>query len=123
MAVIVSADDHVAYAFLSDSFKKLDKLTLLRKGVPLPTSLTREFNRKPDNVASGKTRCGQTTLSDWFSCTRRVPLDEEIVGLGSYGFTLTVLSSDELAGDPDDEELAEEEALIESWTPWFARGR
>ncbi len=123
MAIIVSSGDQVAYAFLSESFKKLDKLTFLRKGVPLPESLTREFNRKPDNVASGQTRCGQTTLAEWFSCTRRLPLDEEVVGLGSYGFTLTVLSSDELAEDTDDEDLAEEEALIESWTPRFARGR
>ncbi|WP_298905114.1 ImmA/IrrE family metallo-endopeptidase [uncultured Aliiroseovarius sp.] len=123
MAVIVSSGDKVAYAFLSDSFKKLDKLTFLRKGAPLPDSLTREFNRKPNNIASGQTECGQTTLANWFSCTRRLPLDEEVVGLGSYGFALTVLSSDQIAGDPDDEELAEEEALIESWTPRFARGR
>lgn len=123
MAVIVSSGDKVAYAFLSDSFKKLDKLTFLRKGVSLPASLTREFNRKPGNVASGRTLCGQTTLANWFSCTRRLALDEEVVGLGSYGFTLTVLSSDELAEDPDDEDLAEEEALIESWTPRFALGR
>lgn len=106
----------------SDSFKKLDKLTFLRKGGPLPDGLTCEFNRKRCNVASGQTECGQTTLANWFSCTRRLPLDEEVISLGSYGFTLTVLSSDELAGDPDDEDLAEEEALIESWTPRFAVG-
>lgn len=123
MAVIISSGDSVAYTFLSDSFKKLDKLTFLRKGVPLPACQTREFNRDPKNVSSALTVCGRTTLADWFSCTRRLPLDEEIVGLGSYGFTLTVLSSDEIAEDPDDEELAEEEALVESWTPRFARGR
>ena len=123
MAIVVSSGDKVAYAFLSDSFKKLDKLTALRKGVPLPTSHTREFNRNPNNVSSALTVCGQTTLADWFSCARRLPLDEEVIGLGGYGFTLTVLSSDELAIDPDDEQLAEEEELIESWTPRFARGR
>ena len=73
--------------------------------------------------ASGQSECGQTTLANWFSCTRRLPLDEEVVGLGSYGFTLTVLTSDELAGGPDDEDLAEEEALIASSTPRIARGR
>ncbi len=123
MAVIISSGDKVAYAFLSNSFKKLDKLTFLRKGTPLPDSLTREFNRKPGNVASSQTECRQTTLANWFSCTRHLPLDEEVVGLGSYGFTLTVLSSDDLAEDPDDEDFAEEEALIDSWTPRFARGR
>lgn len=123
MAVIMSIGDKVAYAFLSDSFKKLDKLTFLRKGTPLPISLTREFNRNRENISSAKSVCGETTLAHWFSCTRRLSLDEEVVGLGSYGFTLTVLSSEELAEDPDDEELTEEEALMESWTPRFARGR
>lgn len=123
MAVIVSSGDEVAYAFLSESFKRLDKLTFLRKGVPLPPSHTREFNRDPKNVSSALTVCGQATLADWFSCTRRLRLDEEVIGLGSYGFTLTVLSSEELAEDPDDEDQAEEEALIDSWTPRFARGR
>lgn len=123
MAIIVSSGDQIAYAFLSDSFKKLDKLTFLRKGAPLPASLTREFNREVGNITSGRTQCGQTTLADWFACTRQLPLDEEVVGLGSYGYTLTVLSSDELAQDPYDEDFAEEKALIESWTPRFARGR
>jgi len=123
MAVIVSSGDKMTDAFLSDSFKKLDKLTILRKGVPLPDSLTREFNRTPGNIASGQTECGQTTLANRFSCTRPLPLDEEVVGLGSNGFTLTVLSRDERASDPDDEDLAEEKTLIESWTPRFARRR
>lgn len=123
LAVIVSSGDKVAYAFLSESFRRLDKLTFLRKGVPIPASHTREFNRDPQNVSSAQTVCAQTTLADWFSCRRRLPLVEEVIGLGSYGFTLTVLSSDELAEDPDDEALAEEEALVESWTPRFARGR
>lgn len=50
-------------------------------------------------------------------------MDEEVIGLGAYGFTLTVLSSEELADDPDDEAYEEEASLIESWTPKFARGR
>lgn len=122
IAVIVSSGDKVAYAFLSSSFKKLDKLTFLRKGAPLPRSYTREFNRNPQNISSAQTVCGEATLAEWFSCKRCAHLDEEVIGLGSYGFTLTVLSSDELPNDPDDEELAEE-ALVKSWTPRFAYGR
>ena len=48
---------------------------------------------------------------------------EEIVGLGSFGYTLTVFSSDALAEDPDDDEADEEVRLIESYTPRFAYGR
>jgi hypothetical protein len=123
MAVVVSSGDKVAYAFLSESFKKLDKLTFLKKGVPLPRTHTLRFNRDPQNFHSSHSTCGQTSLAEWFSCGRRLPLDEEVIGLGSYGFTLTVLSSEELAEDPDDESYEEEQSLQQSWTPRFAYGR
>lgn len=123
MAVVVSFGDKVAYAFLSESFKKLDKLTFLKKGTPLPKTHTLRFNADPQNVRLALSICGQTSLAEWFSCQRRLALDEEVIGLGSYGFTLTVLSSDELAEDPDDESYEEELSLQQSWTPRFAYGR
>lgn len=123
LAVVVSSGEKVAYAFLSENFKRLDKLTLLKKGAPLPATHTLRFNRDPANVSLARSMCGQTNLADWFSCTRRLELDEEVIGLGDYGFTLTVLSSDELAKDLDDESYEEEKSLEESWTPKFAYGR
>lgn len=122
MAVIVSRSDKVSYAFLSDGFKRLGHLSLLRKGSPLPVGTTRSFNAKPENVSAGARDCGQAALSDWFEGPVGVDLDEEVVGLGSYGYTLTVLSSEELP-DPPDEEEDEEAALVESYTPRFAYGR
>lgn len=123
MAVIVSSGPTICYAFLSDSFKQLDKLQFLRKGMPVPASHTRTFNADPANVANARSVSGQTSLAAWFSCRRRLDLDEEIIGLGGYGLTLTVLSSDELASGSDDDERDEESQLIESWAPRFARGR
>lgn len=123
MAVVVSTGDKVAYAFLSESFKKLDKLSFLKKGAPLPRTHTLRFNADIQNIRAARSICGRTSLAEWFSCERRLALDEEVIGLGTYGFTLTVLSSEELADDPDDEAYEEETALIESWTPKFARGR
>lgn len=123
MAVVVSSNDKVAYAFLSDSFKRLDKLTYLKKGSPLPTTHTLRFNKDQKNISQARSICGQTSLAEWFSCTRRLFLDEEVIGLGDYGFTLTVLASDELAEDPEDEAYEEEQSLRESWTPKFAYGR
>ena len=66
--------------------------------------------------------CEETSLNSWFIGDRRIVLDEQVVGLGSYGFTLTVLSSDNLPDDPDEVE-DEEVQLIESYTPKFAYGR
>lgn len=123
MAVVVSSGNKVAYAFLSDSFKKLDKLTFLKKGAPLPKTHTLSFNSDPQNIRLARSFCGQSSLAEWFSCERRLALDEEVIGLGSYGFTLTVLSSEELVDDPDDEAHDEEQSLQQSWTPRFAYGR
>lgn len=83
---------------------------------------TRTFNTDPSNVSLGRQRCETTTLSDWFDGSPEIELDEEIVGLGGYGFTLTVFTSEALPDEPDEEE-DEEAQLIESYTPKFARGR
>jgi Zn-dependent peptidase ImmA (M78 family) len=118
MAVIVSQGAQVAYGFMSDSFKRLGQLKFLRKGDPLPDTGTRLFNAVRDNVTQGRSRCEQSSLAAWFGGSRDVGLDEEIVGLGSYGFTLSVLSSEAMPNDPYEDE-DEEAALLESWTPKF----
>lgn len=123
MAIIVSRGDTICYGFMSDGFKRLGKLTYPRKGAALPDSLTRRFNADPENVRIGQRDCAETTLSDWFDGSPRIRLDEEIVGLGSYGFTLSIFSSEDLPDDPDDEEEDEEAKLVESYTPRFARER
>jgi hypothetical protein len=49
---------------------------------------------------------------------RRIAIDEDVIGLGSYGKTLTVLYNINV---PEPEEEEDEAALIESWTPRFRR--
>ncbi len=118
----MSQEDKIAYAFLSDNFKKLGRLKFLRKGTPLPACETRRFNAGLDNVSAGARACGESDLQAWFDGDARVKLDEEILGLGRYGYTLTVLSSEDLADDPEYED-DDEEDLERSWTPKFAYGR
>lgn len=122
MAVIISQGTNISYAFLSESFKRLGRLTHPRKGMPLPESATREFNADPSNIQFGRERCAPSSFSHWFSGDKKLPLDEEVIGLGSYGYTLTVLSSEAVDEDPYEEE-DEEAKLLESWTPKFAYGR
>ena len=121
IAVVVSHGGEICYCFMSDSFKALGSLDFLRKGEPLPLSATLEFNKVEGNILNRETICESTTLSDWFGGTKNIPLDEEVTGLGHYGLTLTVLSSEQLPEDPDDDD--EEQELSESWTPKFAYGR
>ena len=59
---------------------------------------------------------GEAELRNWFGGARSIPGSEEIVGLGRYGKTLTILSSDVFADDED-----EEEDLKERWEPRFRR--
>lgn len=120
VAVVVSQGDAIRYAFLSEPFKRLRPRRWLRKGEPLPDSLTRSFNADPANVEDRAGACGSTTLDAWFG-GGELPLDEEVIGLGTYGRTLTVLSSEAVEADPDEED--EERDLEESWTPRFAYGR
>ena len=120
VAAVVSQGDAVRYAFLSEPFKRLRPRRWLRKGEPLPDGLTRSFNANPANVEDRAGACGSTTLDAWFG-GGELPLDEEVIGLGTYGRTLTVLSSEAVEADPDEEN--EERDLEEDWTPRFAYGR
>ena len=122
VAVIVSKDEQVAYAFMSEGFKQLGKLAWLKKGSPLPATMTRRFNAKPSNILGAEKACGETHLGDWFGGPKGIALDEEVLGLGSYGFTLTILSSEAQMSSPDEEE-DEDGELERSWTPRFAYKR
>lgn len=122
MAIIVSKGDEIAYAFISETFKDLGKLAFLRKGTPLPSSATRRFNAAQKNVLRGERAIDETDLATWFDGSGRIALDEEIIGLGRYGYTLTVLTSELLPEDPTEDE-DEDAALEKSWTPRFAYGR
>lgn len=108
--------------FPSGPCKAFGKRIFLRKGEPLPSGVTAAFNARPENVISTCRETGESDLMDWFDTDRRVRLDEEVIGLGGYGFTLTVLSSEALA-EPDGEDEDDEEAMNHRWTPRFAYGR
>jgi hypothetical protein len=57
-------------------------------------------------------------LQQWFGGSRHLEISEDVVGLGRYGKTLTVLYDIDL---PEPEDEADEAALLESWTPRFKR--
>jgi hypothetical protein len=122
LCIIVSSGTEVRYAFPSSAFKGLGKRIFIKKGDPLPAGVTAAFNARPENVAAARRVTGECDLMDWFDTDRHVPLDEEVIGLGRYGFTLTVLSSEVLT-DTGEEDEDDEEATLERWTPRFAYGR
>lgn len=44
---------------------------------------------------------------------------EEVVGLGQYGRTLTILTCPSLSEEPGEEDEQEDEDLLDRWTPKF----
>ncbi|MCQ0970103.1 ImmA/IrrE family metallo-endopeptidase [Paracoccus sp. TK19116] len=117
VAIIVSKGQRIQYAFQSPGLRALGRLIHPRKDDPLPAGATSHFNSDPSNVAVARQVCGATTAQIWFDGGGALPLDEEVLGLGTSGATLTVLSSEDLPrGDPDD---SDDEDDDQPWSPTF----
>lgn len=63
-----------------------------------------------------------TLLEHWLGGPAGRNLNEGVVGLGNYGFTLAIHSNEEMPDDFDGDD-EDETAVIESYTPKFAYGR
>ncbi len=119
VAVIVSAGKKIKFCVMSKALKEVAGGNRVSKSEPLPPGTpTHSFNADPERVARAECTSGVSELQDWIGGRHRVEMDEDVVGLGGYGRTLTVLTS---RGAVDVEELQEEEELVESWRPRFRR--
>jgi Zn-dependent peptidase ImmA (M78 family) len=119
VAIIVSVGDRIDHCFMSDELKTLDGIDWLRKREALPrTTATFAFNKDSSNIQTGARADGTSNLQDWFGGRYDIEVTEDVIGLGSYGKTLTILYEIAL---PDEQERADEDALQESWTPKFRR--
>lgn len=118
VAVIRSEGGFIDYGFMSDPLKDFPGLDWIRKGTPLPAgSVTADFNRDIDNITRARRADAESSLQDWFNGPHRQEIIEEVVGLGRYGKTITVLSGMESPDEVEDEE----QDLEESWAVRFRR--
>lgn len=109
ITVICSKDNRVQFAFMSDTLKERRGLNWIKKYSSIPEgTATAKFNRDPKNVAQARRVTSSSTMDAWFVCGGSLEVVEEVVGLGNYGRTLTVLWGESLP-DPDDEEESEED--------------
>ena len=120
-AVIVSTGQQIDYCRLSNSIKDLKGLTWLTKGSPVPGGTeTARLNADSELVSRAQRSAADIDIRMWLGGDRKVAAIEEVIGLGSYGRTLTVLTcpslEDEAYGYDDDDDR-----LIDSWTPRFRR--
>ncbi len=116
MAIVVSEGSTLRYAFLSDELKEFRDINWPRRNSPLPIVPTVAFNRDPKNVIDREQAEDDIPMGDWFGGDHSATLREEIIGLGRYGRTLTVLTSDL---SPEEDESEGE--LKDSWKPQFRR--
>src|ERR1700722_19993028 len=110
VAVICSMGDRIQFAFMSKPIQDMRGITWIRKNSGLPPgTATARFNSDDDNVRLGKRISSTSTLDAWFDGNCSAEINEEVVGLGEYGKTLTVLWADSLPEPEDFEEEREEE--------------
>ena len=113
--IIVSEKDRVLYAFFSSEMRKF-RLDFPRKNSPLlDTSLTYEINHDNNSFREGE---ADTNIDDWFDSSFDLDGKEEVIHLGNYEKNLTLLT---FYGDYED--VVEEENMVASWEPSFARKR
>jgi hypothetical protein len=117
IAIVLSTGGSIDYCFMSDALRDHDGIDWIRRrqAVP-PNTPTWAFNRDPDKVRRADRTQGESTLQSWFGGSESIELREDVIGLGGYGKTLTVLHGIEL---PDDQDEDVDDSLIESWTPRF----
>lgn len=104
VAVIVSSGQQIDYCFMSECIRDLRGITWIRKGYTLPNGTTRTFNADASNIEEARQEEGSCFLDDWFDGAPQVEVNEDVVGLGSYGKTLTVLFTEEALEDDEDDE-------------------
>lgn len=105
VAVIVSTGRTIDYCFLSDALSEIRAMDWIRKGELVPTkSETHSFNTDRARVTSGAKTQAWTSLDLWFDGAPELEMKEDVVGLGTYEKTLTVLFTDEAIADDEESE-------------------
>jgi len=123
VAIVISTGPTIDFCSMSETIKSLPQLSWLRKGTPVPRgTVTAELNTSAERVAEGERAEADIDIMDWLGGVRSVRATEEVIGLGNYGKTLTVITcpslQDESYGKDNDED---EEDLTVRWTPRFHR--
>lgn len=114
-AVIMSTGGRIDWAFLSKELLEFPDIIWPRKGDLLPSGvLTETFSGSEENLTFARRATGEVELREWIGGRAGIQANEEVLGLGAYGKTLTVLTTDFLGEDDEGD-------LEEKWTPRFRR--
>lgn len=110
VAVVISTGSSVDYCFASRALRSIKGYRHPLKGSVLPKdSLTRDFNQTASNIMGAQREDDDADLIAWFHADDETDAREEVVGLGDYGKTLTIITADL----PDEEEDTERSSRTE----------
>lgn len=108
VAMVVATEKRIDFCFMSESLRSLRGLEWPKKGNAVPGgTVTAKLAAKPEDVESARRLSGSCSFADWIEGAPDCNCTEEVVGLGRFGQTLTVIwSEDELdeeeeSGDDD----------------------
>jgi hypothetical protein len=123
VAVVISTGPAIDYCFMSETMKSLPKLTWIKKGSAVPAgTATARLNGDPGRIADSDREEDEIDIRDWLGGTKSAKATEQVVGLGSYGKTLTVLTCPSVEDETyKDDEGDDEDDLVDRWTPRFHR--
>lgn len=122
VAVILSTGRTIDYCILSEAMKSLPDLTWLKRGSPVPArTATARFNADESRVLRAERDEDEIDVLDWLGGKRSAMVTEEVVGLGRYGKTLTVLSSRKIGHEAYADDGDDEDDLVERWTARFKK--
>jgi Zn-dependent peptidase ImmA (M78 family) len=105
VAIVMSSGTLIDFCFMSAPLEECPKIHRPGKGTPLPNnSETFRFNKDKANISRALGAAGYTMLGEWFEGAPDIEMKEDVVGLGGYGKTLTVLFTSEALHDEDEED-------------------
>lgn len=104
VAVIVSSGECIEYARISPTLREILGFGTLKRGDCLPIgSSTARFNKDYENVLRSENVESTSCLSEWFEGAPVHEMNEDVIGLGKFGKTLTILfTQGEIESDEDD---------------------
>ncbi len=126
VAVIVSSGRRIVFPCMSTAMKRIAGITWLCRGDLLPqNTLTSNFNNIRD-LYDEREQADEVDAQVWLGCRRGIDATEEVIYLGSYNKTLTVLTcpeTDEGEGPSHDFDRSDREASNGVWPLQFPSKR
>lgn len=107
VTIIISSGNLVEYSYSSPAMYKIKGYTHLKKGVTIPRdTLTCNFNQTRSKIEQSERASEDTDLMHWFNTDKEIAANEEVIGLGTYGKILTVITAD--ATEDNEDEINED---------------